>query len=59
MPGLVVLLFFLVLIIIGPLLTIWSMNTLFPMLAIGYNFYTWVAVIVLGMALRANVTVKR
>ena len=46
------------LIIIGPLLTIWALNTLFPALAIDYNLATWAAVIVLGSALRANVSVK-
>lgn len=47
------------LIIVGPLITIWSLNTLFPVLAIPYNIWTWLAVIVLGAFLRANVSVKR
>lgn len=47
------------LIVIGPILTIWSLNTLFPALAIGYTFETWLAVILLGAALRANVSVKK
>ena len=47
-----------VLFIVGPLLTIWALNTLFPALAIDYNLATWAAVIVLGSALRANVNVK-
>jgi hypothetical protein len=47
------------LVIIGPLLTIWALNTLFPALAIAYTIETWAAVILLGMALRANVKVKR
>ena len=46
------------LIIVGPLATIWALNTLFPALAIPYDFFTWLAVIVLGSALRANVNVK-
>lgn len=46
------------LIIFGPLATIWALNTLFPVLAIPYTFLTWLAVIVLGSALRANVSVK-
>lgn len=45
------------LIVIGPIATIWALNTLFN-LNIDYNFYTWLAVIVLGSALRANVTTK-
>jgi hypothetical protein len=44
---------------IGPFLVIWSLNTLFPMLAIDMNPYTWCAVVLLGAFLRANVTVKR
>lgn len=47
------------LIVIGPLLTIWAANTLFPALAIPYAFDTWAAVIILGAFVRANVTVKR
>ena len=35
-------------IIAGPLLSIWSLNTLFPVLAIPYTFETWLAVILLG-----------
>ena len=47
------------LIAIGPMLTIWAANTLFPVLAIEYSISTWAAVIILGAFLRANVTVKR
>jgi hypothetical protein len=32
-----------VVIIFGPLLGIWSLNTLFPVLAIPYTWQTWVA----------------
>lgn len=40
------------LIVIGPLAIIWSLNTLFPALAIPYNLDTWCAVVVLnGFAL--------
>jgi hypothetical protein len=49
----------LLLIVIGPLITIWALNTLFPVLAIPYDIWTWLAVIVVGAFLRANVTVKR
>jgi len=34
--------------IIMPIATIWSLNTLFPVLAIPLTFDTWVAAIVLG-----------
>ncbi len=47
------------LLIIGPFLVIWSVNTLFPALAIPYGLETWCAVVLLGTFLRANVTVKR
>jgi hypothetical protein len=30
-------------VVFGPLITIWSLNTLFPMLAIPSNMYTWFA----------------
>lgn len=30
-------------IVVGPLAGIWSLNTLFPVLAIPYNFETWAA----------------
>jgi hypothetical protein len=48
-----------VVVAIGPLLTIWSANTLFPSLAIPYTFETWVAVIILGAFFRANVSIKK
>jgi hypothetical protein len=48
-----------VLLAAGPWLVIWSLNTLFPTLAIEFTFWTWCAVIILGSALRANVSVKR
>lgn len=44
---------------IGPLVTIWTLNTLFPVLAIPYNFDTWVAALFLGGLLTTNVTSKK
>ena len=44
---------------IGPWLVIWSLNTLFPVLAIEFTFWTWCAVMIMGVFFRANVTVKR
>ena len=52
-------LFVVFLLAIGPWLVIWALNTLFPILAIEFTFWTWAAVIVLGTFLRANVSVKR
>jgi len=45
----------LALIVIGPLLTIWSLNTLFAT-GIEYNIKNWAAMVVLGMFLQARVT---
>jgi len=37
-------------VLLSPLLLVWSLNTLFPSLAIAYNFSTWLAaVIILGL----------
>ena len=49
----------LVLLAIGPWLVIWSLNTLFPVLAIEFTFWTWAAVVIMGTFFRANVTIKR
>ena len=48
-----------VLLAIGPWLVIWSLNTLFPVLAIEFTFWTWCAVVIMGTFFRANVAVKR
>jgi hypothetical protein len=40
--------------IIMPIATIWSLNTLFPALAIPLTFDTWVATIVLGGVISGN-----
>jgi hypothetical protein len=47
------------LIALGPLATIWALNTLFPVVAIPYTFETWVAVVVVGALFKSNVTVKK
>lgn len=39
---------FIALVILGPLLTIWSLNTLFPVVAIPYTIETWAAALILG-----------
>lgn len=44
-----------IIIIVGPLLTLWSLNTLFPVLAIPYDIYTWFAVIILAGVFKSNV----
>ena len=44
---------------IGPWLVIWALNTMVPVLAIEFTFWTWCAVVILGTFFRANVSVKR
>ena len=39
---------------LGPLLTIWALNTLFPVLNILYNIHTWFAVIVVCSIFKAS-----
>jgi len=40
-----------ILIVVGPLITIWALNTLFPVLVIPYTFWTWLAMAVLTSGL--------
>ena len=42
-------------VILGPILTIWSLDTLFPALAIPYTFNTWLATALLGSLFTARV----
>ena len=35
-------------VIFGPLALIWALNTLFPVLAIPYTFWTWLAMLCVG-----------
>ena len=41
-------------VIVGPLLTIWSLNTLFPVLAIPYSIETWLATVVIAGIFRGD-----
>ena len=43
-----------VLIIVGPIVTIWSLNTLFPVLAIPYSPETWLATVVIAGIFRGD-----
>jgi hypothetical protein len=47
------------LIIAGPLLVIWSLNTLFPALGIAYTLETWVAALILGAAVSPTIKLKK
>ncbi len=46
------------LIVLGPLAILWSLNTLFPILAIPYNFYTWFAVVLLNLTWMSKSVIK-
>jgi hypothetical protein len=48
-----------VLVLLAPLAVVWSLNILFPVLTIPYTLETWLAVVVLASAIRANVSVKK
>ena len=50
--------FIIFLVVIGPILTIWSLNTLFPTLAIPFTLETWAAVVIIGGVLKSRVTTK-
>lgn len=43
MRGLLIIVIALIVIILTPLITIWSLNTLFPVLAIPFTIETWIA----------------
>ena len=51
--------FILFLIVIGPILTIWALNTLFPALAIPFTLETWFAVVILGGVFKSNVKISK
>jgi hypothetical protein len=47
------------LVVLGPLATIWALNTLFPLLAIPYTWQTWLAVLVMSAFFQTKVSVKK
>jgi hypothetical protein len=47
------------LIVAGPFLLIWALNTLFPVLAIDYTVWTWLAALILGATVGPTVRVKK
>jgi hypothetical protein len=48
--------FIIALVILGPVAVIWSLNTLFPALAIPLSFETWCAVVVLSGVFKTTIT---
>ena len=58
--GIVAIVIFAILaVVFGPLVVIWSINTLFPVAAIPYNFETWCAAIILAGVFKTNSVVKK
>ena len=45
-------------IVVGPLLSIWALNTLFPVLAIPYTIQTWAAMLLVGGIFRSSFSTK-
>jgi hypothetical protein len=45
--------------LIGPIITIWALNTLFPVLAIPYTIETYFAVMAIGVFLNTNISNKK
>jgi len=50
--------FLLVIWTLGPLIAIWSINTLFP-IEIEYNYKTWLAAFSLGMLCRGSINFNK
>ena len=50
--------FVIALVILGPLLTIWSINTLFPVANIPYTIDTWCAAIILAGVFKTTISKK-
>ena len=49
-----------VLVVAGPILVIWSWNTLFGALyAIPYTVWTWLAVLIIGVFIRGHVKIAK
>lgn len=46
-------------IILGPLATLWALNTLFPVLSIPYTFWSWLAVVVLNLTWMYKPTISK
>ena len=51
--------FIIFLVVIGPIITIWALNILFPSLAIPFTWETWLAVVIIGGVLKSRVTTSK
>jgi hypothetical protein len=47
-----------IIVIFGPLASIWALNTLFPALAIPYTLETWAAMLLVGGMFRSSFSTK-
>ena len=47
-----------IIVIVGPLASIWALNTLFPVLAIPYTLETWAAMLLVGGMFRSSFGTK-
>ena len=47
-----------IVLIVGPLASIWALNTLFPVLAISYTLETWAAMLLVGGMFRGSFSRK-
>lgn len=56
---LLAILFIVALVILGPIATIWGLNTLFPALNIPVDFDHWCAVVILGGVFKTNIVHKK
>ena len=59
MKWVVVGLLILFLALVGPFITIWALNTLFPVLAIPYTIETYFAVIAMSVFFHAKISYKK
>ena len=50
--------FMIAILALAPLAIIWALNTLFPILAINYGFFQWLAVVVLNLTWLSKYHVK-
>jgi hypothetical protein len=47
------------LLVFGPIAIIWSLNTLFPVLAIPIGFYQWAAVVLLNITVFSKALINK
>jgi hypothetical protein len=59
MKYLLIIVLALAVILLGPFLSIWALNTLFPALAIPYTGETWLAAFIIQAVLKSEVSIKK